>query len=63
MVLKNLALRIHSWMEHNLEKPFFEAEMRRAVPSDKKDGASTKIHFSVAAGLVLMICWLYVSVI
>lgn len=63
MVLKNLALKVHSWMEKNLEEPFFEAEMKRAVPSEKRDGASTAIHFSVAAGLVLMVCWLYASVI
>lgn len=61
--MKTLAKQVHSWMERNLEEPLLKAEMVRARPSANKDGASTVVYVSVATGLVLMVCWLFVSVV
>lgn len=61
--MKKLALKFNSWMERNLEEPFVRAEMARAVPTGGRDRTSTAIHLTVAAGLVLMVCWLFVSVV
>lgn len=61
--MKNLLEKISTWMERNLEEPFFKAEMARAVPSRQGDGTSTAVHVSVAAGLVIMVCWLLSSVV
>ncbi|MCL6610459.1 MAG: hypothetical protein K6T66_02840 [Peptococcaceae bacterium] len=59
--MKNLAEKIGPWMERNLEDPLFRAEMARAVPSKDKDGVSTAVQISVAAVLVIMTCWLFLS--
>lgn len=61
--MKSLVVKINSWMERNLEAPFFKAEMARAVPSKERDGATTAIHVFIAAALVMMVCWLFVAVI
>ncbi|MHB8918008.1 MAG: hypothetical protein ACYC4H_08285 [Desulfocucumaceae bacterium] len=61
--MKSLVVKIHSWMERNLEDPFFKAEMARATPSKERDGATTAIHISIAAALVMMVCWLLVTVV
>lgn len=50
-------------MERNLEDPFFKAEMTRATPSKERDGTTTAIHISIAAALVMMVCWLFVAVV
>lgn len=62
MVLKNMALKVHSWMVKNLEEPFLKAEMAKAVPSEKRNGTATAIHITVAGVLVLIVCWLFTSV-
>ena len=56
-------MKIHSWMERNLEDPFFKAEVARAIPSKERDGATTAIHVFIAAALMMMVCWLFVAVI
>ncbi len=61
--LKKLVMKITSWMERNLEEPLVKAEMARAAPARKKNGAATVVHLFVAAGLVVMICWLFFSAI
>jgi len=45
-------------MERNLERPFFEAEMARAVPSGKKDGFSIAVHLTAVGGIVLTVSWI-----
>lgn len=55
--------RIHSWMERNLERPFFEAEMARAIPSEKKGGVSTAVYLISAGGVVLTVSWLFLSLV
>jgi len=61
--LENISAKFHSWMERNLEEPFFRAEMVKAEPSGSKNGFSSKIHFSAAAGMILLVAWLIVSVV
>ena len=48
-------------MENNLERPFFEAEMARAVPSEKKGGFYTAIHLTVVGGVVLTVGWILLA--
>ncbi|MFZ5642723.1 MAG: hypothetical protein ACOY46_03925 [Bacillota bacterium] len=59
----NKLISIHSWMEKNLERPFFEAEMARAVPSGKKGGFYAAIHLTVAGGVVLTVGWILLTIV
>ncbi|MFZ5595721.1 MAG: hypothetical protein ACOY31_01755 [Bacillota bacterium] len=50
--------KLHAWMERNLERPFVEAEMLRAEPTEKSGRLSSFAHLAAAAGMIVMVCWL-----
>jgi len=58
LVLRNKAVKFHLWMERNLQDSFLKAEMERARPMEKRNGASTGVCFITAVGLVAMVCWI-----
>lgn len=58
----NNLVRLHSWMEQNLERPFVRAEMVRAEASKKDDRLSAGVQYTAVAGLMALVCWM-VSVV
>lgn len=61
--MKNNVVKLHSWMERNLEKPFVRAEMVRAQASEKDDRLSAGVQYTAVAGLMALVCWMVVVVV